>query len=349
MLCLLLSLHGPLVAPHPCSMNQSTMNNVSYENQSITDPTNRLDVSLNLVASCFVLPLSVVIIFINTIIIIGIVFNKKLHSTTNYFFLSLLFADFFTGVALPFIPRMLMTQDFQYGKCLFIFVCPNFFFLSFLSNLVMVHYERYLYIVHPLHYACSWMQRYVYGVLLIVWVLPLIYACLPAFGWNGWAEYSNSCSTKFLPSAYIYLETYGILLPGIFAIGLMTCRVLSIARKQLHDIQKLHRAVNRGGISEEEQKMTLRHAKCTAAVTVVFLLCWVPYIAYIQVTLLALQQLYVNLAMHIIILSCVGSGSAAIMPLIMGLSSKQYTELWRNLWRNHCKCSMTRTARCNAN
>ncbi|XP_043931542.1 G-protein coupled bile acid receptor 1 [Protopterus annectens] len=304
------------------------MSNVSHKNQS--------DTNLYLIASCFVLPLSAVIIFINTIIIIGIAFNKKLHTTTNYFFLSLLFADFFTGVALPFIPRMLMTQGFQYGKCLFIFICPNFFFLSFLANLVMVHYERYLYIVHPLHYACSWVQRYVYGVLLVVWVLPLIYACLPAFGWNGWANDNNSCSTKFLPSAYIYLENYVFLLPGIFATAVMTYRVLSIARKQLHDIQKLHRAVNRGGISEAEQKMTLRHAKCTAAVTVVFLLCWVPYIAYIQVIPLTLR-LYVNESTHVI-LSCVGSGSAAIMPLIVGLSNKQYTELWRNLFRNRCKC-----------
>ncbi|MEE6488832.1 hypothetical protein FKM82_015400 [Ascaphus truei] len=281
-------------------------------------------------------PLSFFIILSNLFIIVGIVFNRKLHNTTNYFFLSLLFADFFTGVALPCIPHMRYSKNLDYLGCLFTYTSPNFFFLSFLANLLMVHYEKYLCIIYPLHYRNSWVHRCVPFSLFLVWTLPLVFACLPILGWNKWDSNSTCSYRHVFPNAYLYLEIYGFLIPSILAIIFITVKVLSVARRQLKDIKKLHRSVQREAATELEHQMDLRYAKCIAIVSLIFLVCWVPYIAFLHVTVFAIEKYEINWWIFLI-LTCVGSGSAAIIPVILGLSHRQYTELWRDICRKYCR------------
>lgn len=312
------------------------------------------------------LPLSSIIIFTNLIIILGIACNRQLHDTPNYFFLSLLIADLLTGFALPFIPRMGLNRSLQFWPCLIVHIFPNFLFLSFLFNLVMVHYERYLCIVHPLHYGQFWVHRCFPVALLAVWIPPLLYASLPAFGWNNWtkkqlnlsldantshanrcdyilregipAGSGHNCSDKdycsyklIFPQPFIYLEVYGILLPAILSILVMTSRVLWITRKQLSDICKLNRSVVRSNTSEHEHRLNLRYAKCVAAVSLVFLVCWVPYIVYLHVSVRSLREGGERRSSLNIILSCTGIGSMAIIPIILSLANRQYTEPVRKL------------------
>lgn len=306
------------------------------------------------------LPLSSIIILANLLIIVGIACNRQLHNTPNYFFLSLLVADLCTGIALPFIPRMGLNRSLDFQACLLMHIFPNFLFLSFLFNLVMVHYERYLCIVSPLHYSQFWVHRCFPAALLTVWVPPLLYASLPAFGWNNWSSeslqntssdingtgYSSGsancslgkcpdderCSYKqVFPRAFIYLEVYGLLLPAILCIVGMTGRVLWIARKQLRDICKLHRAVERQVASDHEQQLNLRYAKCVAAVSLTFLVCWVPYIVYLHVSVVLFRGQRSSSSPLNIILSCTGIGSMAIIPVILGLANRQYTEPVRTL------------------
>ncbi|CAH2305188.1 G- coupled bile acid receptor 1 [Pelobates cultripes] len=280
-------------------------------------------------------PLSAFIIISNLFIIVGIVFNRKLHNTTHYFFLSLLFADFFTGVALPFIPKMRFNKELYYFPCMAFFVSPNFFFLSFLTNLLMVHYEKYLCIIYPLHYRSIWLHRCVPFSLILVWTLPFAFSCLPMMGWNNWGD-NGTCSYRHVfTKEYIYLETYGVVIPAILAISFITIKVLSVARRQLKDIKKLHRSVQRGAGADLEHQMDIRYAKCIAIVSLTFLICWVPYIAFLQVSVLAMEKYEISWWI-ILTVTTVGSGSAAVIPIILGLSHQQYTELWRNLFKKCC-------------
>ncbi|XP_058642280.1 G-protein coupled bile acid receptor 1 [Onychostoma macrolepis] len=315
-------------------------------------------------------PLSSIIIFSNLFIIIGIACNRQLHNTPNYFFLSLLVADLCTGITLPFIPHMTLDRQLDFKHCLVMYIFPNFLFLSFLFNLVMVHYERYLCIVSPLHHSQFWVHRCFPLALLTVWLPPLLYASLPAFGWNNWVEpnsnkSSNSnetflrsttsrnsskedevCSYKqVFPKAFIYLEVCGLVLPAMLSIVAMTGRVLWITHKQLQNICKLHRAVDRlqqqQQSSDHEQHLNLRYTKCVAAVSLTFLICWVPYIIYQLMSVTALQTgVSLPSSSLYIIMSCTGIGSMAIIPLILGLANKQYTQpisrlmlKLRNRWR----------------
>uniref|UniRef100_A0A4W4ET75 G-protein coupled bile acid receptor 1 n=1 Tax=Electrophorus electricus TaxID=8005 RepID=A0A4W4ET75_ELEEL len=285
------------------------------------------------------LPLSSAIILANLLIIMGITCNRQLHTTPNYFFLSLLVAAVCTGVALPFVPRMGLNRPLPFHACLLVHIFPNFLLLSFLSNLVMVHYERYLCIASPLHHSRFWVHRCFPAALLAVWLPPLLYACLPAFGWNSWDKFGDGelCSYKqVFPKAFIYVEVYGLLLPGIVAIAGMTARVLCIARKQLRDICRLHRAAGHDGGSAHQQRLNLRYAKCVAAVSLTFLVCWVPYVISLHVSVVLFHAGGTSSSLNIV-LSCMGIGSMAIIPVILGLANRQYTEPVRNLMRKLIK------------
>ncbi|KAM8872210.1 G-protein coupled bile acid receptor 1 [Synchiropus picturatus] len=294
-------------------------------------------------------PLSTSIILANLAIILGITWNRQLHNTPNYFFLSLLVADMCTGVALPFIPLMGLDREMSFSSCLVAHVFPNFLFLAFLLNLVMVHYERYVCIVKPLHYSNLWMHRSFPLALLVAWAPPLLYASLPAFGWNNWAgpDWDRccrggsmltplpNCSTngtaccsyrRVFPNAFIFLEVYGLVLPAILTIAGMTGRVLWITRGQLQDICRLHRSVERGQGSDCEQRLNLRYTRCVVAVSLTFLACWVPYLIYMHVCIAFLiSDTRWSSTTHIV-LSCAGIGSMAVVPLVLGLANKQYTE-----------------------
>ncbi|KAM4560311.1 G-protein coupled bile acid receptor 1-like [Odontesthes bonariensis] len=295
-------------------------------------------------------PLSTSIILANLVIILGISCNRQLHNTPNYFFLSLLVADMCTGVALPFIPFMALNRQLSFSSCLVAHVFPNFLFLAFLFNLAMVHYERYICIADPLRYNNLWMHRSFPLALIVVWTPPLLYASLPAFGWNNWTgpDWNSCCeSTKsFLqlsncsingstccsyrrvfPNAFIYLEVYGIVLPVIIIIAGMTGRVLCITRGQLKHICRLHRAVERGSrASDQEQRLNLRYTRCVVAVSLTFLACWVPYLIYMHVSTAFLISDTKWSITTIIVMSCTGIGSMAVVPLVLGLANRQYTE-----------------------
>ncbi|KAM9327493.1 G-protein coupled bile acid receptor 1 [Pholidichthys leucotaenia] len=296
------------------------------------------------------MPLSTSIILANLIIILGILWNRQLHNTPNYFFLSLLVADMCTGVALPFIPLMGLNRDLSFSSCLVAHVFPNFLFLAFLFNLVMVHYERYICIVSPLHYSNLWMHQCFPLTLLLVWAPPLLYASLPAFGWNNWAgsDWDGCCASsqnliapsncsvnrttccsyrRVFTNAFLFLEVYGLVLPAILTIAAMTVRVLWITRDQMKNICRLHRSVERGSqASDQEQRLNLRYTRCVVAVSLTFLACWVPYLIYMHVCVAFLISDTKWSSTTVIVLSCIGVGSMAVVPMVLGLANRQYTE-----------------------
>ncbi|CAM4629484.1 G-protein coupled bile acid receptor 1 [Caretta caretta] len=282
-------------------------------------------------------PLSLFIILANLFIILGILCNRKLHGPASWFFLSLLSADLLAGAALPFIPRMQFEDSRGYHICFFVHVAPNFLFLALLANLLVVHYEKYLCISYPLHFHCFWVHRWVPLCLLLTWVLPLLFACLPVLGWNHWGPSSNCSYHQVFPTAYLYLEIYGFLIPSILAMAFMSIRVLRVARHQLQEIKKVLRSVNQGqGPSELEQQLELRHAKCIASLSLIFLVCWVPYVAGLHVSVLAIQNRSFIDKYTLLILTCVGSSSAAVVPITLGFCNRQYTQFWREVVAKGC-------------
>lgn len=137
------------------------------------------------------LALSSFIVVANLLLALGIALDRHLRSPpAGCFFLSLLLAGLLTGLALPMLPGLWSRSHRGYWSCLFLHLAPNFSFLSLLANLLLVHGERYVAVLQPLRPHGSMRLA-----LLLTWASPMLFASLPALGWNHWSPGAN-CSSK---------------------------------------------------------------------------------------------------------------------------------------------------------
>lgn len=271
------------------------------------------------------LVLASLIVVANLLLALGIAGDRRLRSLpAGCFFLSLLLAGLLTGLALPTLPGLWSQSRRGYWSCLFLYLAPNFSFLSLLANLLLVHGERYMAVLRPLRTPGSTRLA-----LFLTWAGPLLFTSLPALGWNHWAPGANCSSQTVFPAPYLYLEVYGLLLPAVGAAALLSVRVLLTAHRQLQDIRRLERAVRRGAPSALARALTWRQARAQAGATLLFGLCWGPYVATLLLSVLAYEQRPPLGPGTLLSLVSLGSASAAAVPVAMGLGDQRYTAPWR--------------------
>uniref|UniRef100_M3Z7C7 G-protein coupled bile acid receptor 1 n=3 Tax=Mustela putorius furo TaxID=9669 RepID=M3Z7C7_MUSPF len=287
------------------------------------------------------LALAILIITANLLLALGIARDRHLRRPpAGCFFLSLLLAGLLTGLALPVLPGLWSQSRLGYWSCFFLYLAPNFSFLSLLANLLLVHGERYMAVRQPLRpRGSTWLA------LLLTWAGPLLFTSLPALGWNHWAPGTNCSSQAVFPAPYLYLEVYGLLLPAVGAAALLSARVLAMAHRQLQDIRRLERAVCRGAPSALAQALTWRQARAQAGATLLFGLCWGPYVATLLLSVLAFEQRLPLGPGTLLSLISLGSASAAAVPVAMGLGDQRYTAPWRTAARRCLRMLPRRTPR----
>uniref|UniRef100_A0A8C6WB26 G-protein coupled bile acid receptor 1 n=1 Tax=Nannospalax galili TaxID=1026970 RepID=A0A8C6WB26_NANGA len=273
------------------------------------------------------LALASLIVVANLLLALGIVRDRHLRSPpAGCFFLSLLLSGLLTGLALPILPGLWSHSRRGYWPCLLLHLVPNFSFLSLLANVLLVHGERCVAVLQPLRpRPCGNIQL----ALLLTWASPLLFTSLPALGWNHWSPDANCSSQAVFPAPYLYLEVYGLLLPAVGAATLLSARVLVTAHRQLQDIRRLERAVCRNAPSALAQSLTWRQARAQAGATLLFTLCWGPYVATLLLSVLAYEKRPPLGPGTLLSLISLGSASAAAVPVAMGLGNRRYTAPWR--------------------
>lgn len=289
---------------------------MTHNTELLTIPVGVLGLSLALAS---------LIVIANLLLALGIARDRHLRSPpAGCFFLSLLLAGLLTGLALPMLPGLWSRNHKGYWSCLLLHLTPNFCFLSLLANLLLVHGERYMAVLQPLRPHGS-----VRLALLLTWVSSLLFASLPALGWNHWSPDANCSSQAVFPAPYLYLEVYGLLLPAVGATALLSVRVLATAHHQLCEIRRLERAVCRDAPSTLARALTWRQARAQAGATLLFLLCWGPYVATLLLSVLAYERRPPLGPGTLLSLISLGSASAAAVPVAMGLGDQRYTAPWR--------------------
>ena len=100
--------------------------------------------------------------------------NRCLHSSANWFILSLAVADFGVGIAV--FPSSYFCNDSM--ACNFRVYMAFFWFLlhSSVTNLCTLTWDRYMAIVHPFRYHHSLTKRRPGMVILIAWLIPFAIA-----------------------------------------------------------------------------------------------------------------------------------------------------------------------------
>ena len=107
----------------------------------------------------------------NGFVVFLVIKNRRLHSSSNWFVLSLAVADF--GVGITVYPAGYFCHNS--GPCNSRVYVALFWFLlhSSVTNLCALTWDRYIAIVHPFKYIASMTARHPGRVILIAWLTAL--------------------------------------------------------------------------------------------------------------------------------------------------------------------------------
>lgn len=134
-------------------------------------------------------------IFGNLLVIVSVMRHRKLRIITNYFVVSLAFADMLVAmVAMTFNFSVQVTDTWMFGY----FMCDVwnsfdvYFSTASILHLCCISVDRYYAIVKPLKYPINMTKRVVWVMLISTWVSPAFISFLPIFmGWYTTAEHQQ--------------------------------------------------------------------------------------------------------------------------------------------------------------
>ncbi|KAL0871574.1 hypothetical protein ABMA27_004107 [Loxostege sticticalis] len=151
--------------------------------------------------------LMVLIVSGNTLTILAVTLSRRLSSlVSNQFVLNLAISDLMVGLTLPY--HLVFYLDSSVGKikwsCLMRFILIILACLASIYNIIAIAVDRYIAIVHPLHYS-RYMTKVVTRVLMsATWSIALCISCIPMF-WNDWHDGVTCEMNMVVPKRYTTL------------------------------------------------------------------------------------------------------------------------------------------------
>ena len=217
--------------------------------------------------------LSIVTATGNGFVVFLIAKNRQLHSSANWFVLSLAVADLMVGVVV--FPSGYFCLNNSNACNPNVYIAFFWLFLhSSVTNVCALTWDRYIAIVHPFKYNTSMTARRPGIVIFIAWLIPLAIA-LSLF--VGMVATSSDTVLKILR------------VTGVSAFDIMSCvllfyavvRILVVARAQSKQESSLKRQLRSNRRSNTEDATPRRHNKHDTAagfiiaIVLLFLGCYV--------------------------------------------------------------------------
>ncbi|KAF7491743.1 Histamine H1 receptor [Sarcoptes scabiei] len=151
----------------------------------------------------------------NAMVVHAIRTERKLHTVSNMFILSLAIADLIVGlVVMPLSSTYVLYGDWILG----LFVCQFWLLIDYTAstasilNLLILSLDRYWSIRSPLKYLSERTKKRALAMIGIVWLISALWS-IPIIGWHRWYNNGvrkhpgNVCETEFSDSVAFKLTT----------------------------------------------------------------------------------------------------------------------------------------------
>lgn len=216
----------------------------------------------------------------NLLVCLAVGLNRKMHTVTNYFLVSLAVADACVGgVAIPcaILTDMGIPRHNLY-PCLFMLSLLIMLTESSIFSLLAVAVERYLAIFLPFRYPTLMTPRNALLVILVTWVLSFLIGLVPLMGWHKPPPESGYCFFVFVVDMtyMVYFNFFGCVLAPLVIMFLIYARIFAAVKRQARRI-----AADRAqGEAQARRAASMRSEAKTAAslflVLFLFTVCWIP-------------------------------------------------------------------------
>ena len=215
------------------------------------------------------------IVIPNALIIIAFATNRALRDRSNYFVVSLALGDMIIGcIQIPVLNNHLYLI---YGHVIAFSTFNTLFLMCGCS------YDRYVAIIHPLHYREIVQHWKVTAIIAFCWVFPLIWMALPKI----WYDRENY---QLLTVHRVYIGIFGFTFIILTILQLISyIHVFVVARKHYNSMKALAKLSNQ--VNNTGRRMTikfrsllreLRLAKMFALISFLFFFFWIP-MGYINI------------------------------------------------------------------
>ena len=196
-----------------------------------------------IVTSTFMITVSAVAVFGNFLVILAILWNRRLRTVCNFLLLNLAVADLLQGAIA--VPLRLVDQLNQTGRnkplipCLVVIPLTVFLFGASNFNLALISLDRYLALSRPFLYPTLTAPRRVVSVIALSWLLISIIAFLPIMGWgaSNSANVTDICLySTTLSKEYLFMLFSVVNLAVIIVLAFTNYFILKTARRQIRGI-----------------------------------------------------------------------------------------------------------------
>ena len=278
---------------------------------------------------CAIVLLTITLILIVTLNPLCLVVLRRvsgIQETTKLFMMSLTMCDLCTGVFCG-IPELTnkITQIWVLGD----FLCamsdildPTFFTINILS-LLLLTIDRFIAIVHSLHYPSLMTPKRAKVIVSLVWILTLtIYVT----GYVIIAQVENQCGIDIICSIcnYVWIGMIGIPLAIILVLYVY---ILKVARHQARCIAAQNNIGNNPGEQNAPQRISTKCASTVFIITGAVFLAWTPAII---IMVLALQDIIVPSA-GIVVVELLLYSNSWLNVVIYYLRNREFKQALHNL------------------
>ncbi|XP_022781778.1 D(2) dopamine receptor-like [Stylophora pistillata] len=196
-----------------------------------------------ILTSIFMITVSVLASIGNFLVILAILWNKRLRTMCNFLFLNLAVADMLQGaIAMPLrlADQLNQTERRPLIPCLAVIPLTVFLFGASNFNLTLISLDRYLALKKPFLYTSFAEPRKASFIVALFWVLIFIIAFLPIFGWGqaDTADVTDICLfSTTLSRDYLFMLFSIVNLSVIITLAFTNYFILKTARSQIRRIQ----------------------------------------------------------------------------------------------------------------
>ncbi|MCI4389696.1 hypothetical protein PGIGA_G00101470 [Pangasianodon gigas] len=269
----------------------------------------------------------------NLLVCAAVGFNRKLHTVTNYFLVSLAVADVCVGALA--IPCAIMTDlgipRHNLYLCLLMLSVLIMLTQSSIFSLLAVAVERYVAIFMPFRYHSTMTPRNALLVILITWVLAFLIGLVPLMGWHKTPPGDGFCFfVSVVEMTYmVYFNFFACVLTPLIVMFLIYAQIFLTVKQQMRRI-----AADRGGQANSEGATNIKKEMKTATslflVLFLFTVCWIP-LHIINCFLLLCPECYVPLPLLLtaIILS---HANSAVNPFLYAYKMKSFREAFKGIF-----------------
>lgn len=301
------------------------------------------------------IPTVFVIIFViglvgNLFVLITVLTNKQMRSTTNILILNLATADLlFIVMCVPFTGIAYLVPLWPFGQ----FLCRLHQYLLHVTahasvyTLVFMSFDRYLAVVHPIKSMTIRTTRNTVIAVLILWLV--ICVCnSPTFSDFDLVEFGSNVlcvNRKFDPEVDVHYGQifygtfflFGFFLPLMFVIvlyALMVHRLLKLG-KTLKQQKERRKASSSGGAKNPSGSENMRAKKRVTRMVVIvvsaFAVCWFPVHVMFLTQFFVTNNIDSNFICIRIFTNCLAYTNSCLNPILYAFLSENFRSNFRRL------------------